>query len=74
MCDKKYDYSKLLGRMKEKGYTQEKLASEAGISAATMNLKLGNKRDFKQDEIGAICQILDIAFADIPAYFFCASS
>lgn len=74
MCDKKYDYSKLLGRMKEKGYTQEKLALEAGISAATMNLKLGNKRDFKQDEIGAICKILDIAFVDIPAYFFYGST
>lgn len=68
---RKYDYSKLLGRIKEKGYTQDTLAAKAGVSAATMNQKLCNKGDFKQSEIKNICTILDIPFAEIPAYFFC---
>lgn len=71
---RKYDYSKLLGRIREKGYTQDSLAAEAGVSAATMNLKLCNKGDFKQSEIKTICTILEIPFAEIPAYFFCASA
>ena len=69
-----YDYSKLLGRMREKGYTQESLAHEAGISPATLNAKLCNKSDFKQSDIKNICTILSIPYVEIPAYFFCAAT
>ena len=68
---RKYDYSKLLGRMREKGYTQETLAIKIGISPASMNIKLCNKSDFKQSEIKTICVILEIPFDEIPLYFFC---
>lgn len=33
----KYDYSKLLGRMKEKSITQANLASYIGVSETTIN-------------------------------------
>lgn len=68
---KKYNYSKLLGRMKECGFTQEQLAKEIGISEATLNAKLNNKFNFKADEIDAICRVLDISNEEIGEYFFC---
>ena len=66
-----YDYSKLLGKIKEHSLTQDTLAAKIGISPASMNLKLCNKSAFKQDEILAICGVLSINSKDIPAYFFC---
>lgn len=66
----KYDYSKLLGRMKEKHETQVSLAKKAGISAASLNMRLGNYLNFKQDEMLKIADVLEIEPADISAYFF----
>ena len=71
----KYDYSKLNGRIREKGYTQETLAQKMSektkLSVCSLNLTLNNKRDFKQEEIFQICEILDIPVSHIPKYFFC---
>ena len=47
----RYDYSKLLGLMREKRITQTCLAKKVGISETSMNFSLNNKRDFKQEEI-----------------------
>ena len=69
-----YDYSKLLGRMREKRFTQDALAEKIGISATSMNLSLNNKRDFRQEEILLICEQLDIPLSKIPDYFFCRLS
>ena len=66
----KYDYSKVVGQMKEKGYTQEKLAKCIGISPCSLNLSLNNNRNFRQDELIKICEVLDIPFAAISEYFF----
>lgn len=65
-----YDYSRLLGKMREQGFTQEKLAKSIGISACSLNLTLNNKRDFRQDEILKIGQFLHISSDDFSAYFF----
>lgn len=65
-----YDYSKLLGRMKEKGYTQESLARKLGISPCSLNLSLNNKRDFKQDEMLKTCEILGISTSKLPEFFY----
>ena len=65
-----FDYSKLLGRVKEFGYTQEGLAEEIGLTKATMSLKLNNKAYFTQPEIEKIREILCIAREDIGLYFF----
>lgn len=66
----KYDYSKLLGKIREKGLTQVELAKKIGISEATLNFSLKNKRPFKQDEIIRICEILCIGLESVETYFF----
>ena len=65
-----YDYSKLAGRMKEYKYTQETLSKALGISETTLNLSLNNKRDFKQNEILKVCEILHIPKSRLTEYFF----
>lgn len=65
-----YDYSKLLGRMKEFGYTQEKLAKRLGISECSLNFSLNNKRNFRQDEMLRLGELLSIPTAKFQEYFF----
>lgn len=65
-----YDYSKLLGRMRELNITQSLLGKSVGLSEASLNAKLGNKVNFKQSEITRICNTLCIEANDIPVYFF----
>lgn len=65
-----YDYSKLLGKMKEKNITQDVLARLIGLQPPTLSQKLNNKAKFKQAEISKICDVLDIDATDIGLYFF----
>ena len=65
-----YDYSKLLGKIKECGFTQETLAKHIGIGETSMCLKLNNKAYFKQTEIFLICEALGIETGEIGLYFF----
>lgn len=65
-----YDYSKLTGRIKECGYTQESLSKILGISETTLNFSLNNKRNFKQDEMLKMCEVLHISKNRITEYFF----
>ena len=67
-----FNYSKLLGRIVEKYGTQSSFAKALSISEHSLSLKLNNKRDFKQREIIAACQLLEIATDEIDAYFFTA--
>lgn len=64
-----YDYSKLLGRLREKQITQSELASKLGISETTLNFSLKNKRPFKQSEINQMCEILSIPLNSIEVFF-----
>ena len=66
----RYDYKKLLGRIKECGYTQESFARMLGISACSLNLTLNNKRDFRQDEILRASELLKIPSSELHGYFF----
>lgn len=66
----KFNYSKLLGRMKECGFTQEQLAKAIGINKATLSAKLNNRFSFSQEEILAICKLLSIPVSDIGEYFY----
>ena len=66
----RFNYSKLLGRMKECGYTQERLAQAIGISVSTMSQKLNNKANFYHPEMQKICEVLDITGADVYYIFF----
>lgn len=65
-----YNYSKLKGRMREKGITQADLGKAVGIGNSTLNLKLGGKSAFRQGEISSICEALEIAPEEITQYFF----
>lgn len=65
-----YDYSKLLGKMREQGFTQEKLAKSIGISETSVNLSLNNKRNFRQNEILKITEVLGIPAEHLEQYFF----
>ncbi len=51
----------LRGKIAEKGYTQEKLAKEVGISSNSLSRKLLGKREFTLTEVVSICKVLDIA-------------
>lgn len=65
-----YNYSKLLGRIKECGLTQEKLAKVIGKNKSTISAKINNQFSFTQDEMDAICRVLDIPNDEIGEYFF----
>ena len=64
------EYGKLLGRIKEKGFTQAQLANLVGMTPGTMSMKLNNQAHFRQAEIFAICDALDIPISEIGEYFF----
>ncbi len=65
-----FDYSKLLGRIKECGFNQTSLAKQVKISVSTLSEKLNNKYAFTMKEIDAICKALDISKEEIGVYFF----
>ena len=65
-----FNYAKLLGRMREYGYTQKKLASEIKMNESTLNQKLKNKSHFTADEMNEINRLLDISTEEIGTYFF----
>ena len=65
-----FDYSKLLGRIREYGFTQETLADKIGISGCTLNVKLKNKSGFSQRDIRLISEALSIDTHEIGTYFF----
>lgn len=64
------EYGKLLGRIREKGFTQAQLANIVGMTPGTMSTKLNNQAYFKQSEILAICEVLDIPCVEYGEYFF----
>lgn len=66
----KFDHSKLLGRIKECGFTQEKLADAIGISKTTLSAKINNQFSFTTKEMIAICKVLNIPLHEINEYFF----
>jgi transcriptional regulator with XRE-family HTH domain len=60
----------LLGRIREKGFTQRFIAPEIGISVSTLSFKLNNKANFTQIEMIKICNLLEIEVNAIGVYFF----
>ena len=64
------DYSKLQGRIKEKGFTQKSLSAAVGISESHLCQKLSGNYPFKQSDIQNICRELDINALQIGEYFF----
>ena len=65
-----YDYSKLSGKIKEVCGTQGVFAERMHLSERSVSLKLGAKIAWKQPEIIAACELLNIPVTQIPEYFF----
>lgn len=65
-----FDYSKLLGRIREYGYTQKTLANAVEMSVSQLNQCLKGKANFKHKKILVICKVLDIAISEIGTYFY----
>ena len=65
-----FDYSKLLGRIRELGYTQKTLAAVVKMSVSQLNQCLKSKANFKHAKILAICNVLGIHISEIGVYFY----
>ena len=65
-----FNYAKLLGRMKELGFTLETLAKAIGINKGTLSAKLNNHNFFTSGEIARICEVLNIEKEEIGLYFY----
>ena len=65
-----FDYSKLLGRIREYGYTQKTLSKAVGMSVSQLNQCLKNKANFRHKTILAICDVLDIHISEIGTFFY----
>ena len=60
-------FAKLKGRLREKGYSQNSLAKEIGITVQALNAKLNGRSSFTIPEVINISKILDI---EEPTEFF----
>lgn len=69
-----FNHSKLLGRMREYGFTQDSLSKAIGINECTLNIKLNGKGYFNTKEIDKIAELLQIPDKEIGEYFFCGKS
>jgi len=65
-----YNYSKLLGKIKEVYNTQEKFALDLGIGRVSLSQRLNNKLEFTQNEMLESCKLLGVPKEKIPVYFF----
>ena len=65
-----YDYSKLLGRIKEMCGGQLEFAKRMGLSERTVSLKLNNKIPWKQPEMEKAAHVLQFPLSEIQVYFF----
>ena len=66
----KFDYSKLRGRIVEKGMTQGKISQDLGISPQAFSKKMQNDVRFTSEDIVALASILEIPAEELGAYFF----
>ena len=66
----KFNHSKLLGKIREVGLTQQRLASDIKMTPGTLTQKIKGKSQFTTEEIVKICECLDISSNDVGAYFF----
>ena len=65
-----FDFSRLRGKIIERFGTRQSFADAIGITPTTIGCKLDGERTWTQDEIVTACDLLGIAYTDIPSYFF----
>ena len=66
----KFDYSKLIGKIKEKYPNRNDFAKLIPLSNNSLSKKLNNKVSFNSQEIFTISRILNINNDDIGSYFY----
>jgi transcriptional regulator with XRE-family HTH domain len=66
----RFNHSKLLGKMRECGITQEQLAKAIGKSEYSLNKKLNNKSKFDSVEMLSIGKVMNIPVDEFGEYFF----
>lgn len=64
------DVVKLKQRISDSGYKLYWLAARCGISYPSFKAKLDGYQEFKQSEIKALCDILQIESAEMEELFF----
>lgn len=62
--------NKLLGKIKENGFTIEAVARLTGMSLSTLSRKLNGHVEFTRDEINAISDALKMSNEDLLEIFF----
>lgn len=67
---KKYNFSKLNGKIVEIFGTQLAFAEAIGLSEMTVSKKMNGKRPWKQTDMAKACEVLGIPISEIPVYFF----
>ena len=65
-----FDFSRLLGKIIECYGTRQGFAAAIGLTATTVSNKLDGDASWTQEEIITACDLLGIAYSDIPFYFF----
>lgn len=65
-----FNYSKLLGKVKEVFKTQAAFSEAMGIGLTAINQKLNGKSEWSTTEIVKACDLLGISLAEAYIYFF----
>lgn len=65
-----YDYSKLLGKIKEKYGTQKEFAKALGVGNTSLNQRLNNHLEWTQDEMKKTMILFNEPLNKINEYFF----
>ena len=62
--------AKLKAKIVEKGMVQEEIAQALGMTIATFNYKVNNKREFKASEIKKLSEHLCLTVEEVNTIFF----
>ena len=65
-----YDYSKIKGKIRELGLTQDEFAKYIGITQQTLSKRFENSRPFTQPEIDKTMKLFQEPLENIHKYFF----
>ena len=65
-----YDYSKLKGKIRELGITQNEYARYIGITEQSLILRFKNKRRFRQEEMQKTMELFEEPIENVHIYFF----
>lgn len=63
------DLQKIKGRITEKNFKQEEIASDLGITIQALGNKLAGRTDFKHSELTKLFTKLNISKEELPVFF-----